>query len=787
MPDGHEEVTPFSLPSVRSAANWGGYPISLRKRGIDDPSHRKEREDRPVPTDDVHRITHGVLVRGTLLAALALGTAACGGGGGGPAPPSPAPAPPPAPPPVTNNLKATGVQVLTPDPRIAYPLAVSVSITAAEATNNVGVSLFAIEKNDDPNVEIRQFPLGNETIARAEAGTRSYELAVNIPSSVELPGAYFIAAVVDPVEEVAETDEADNTASVETPIASEGQPNILLKSIELDRTVLDINTSTYAEQVTGEADNVYNADAGGTITVGADGLAVGETIELEGFATLRLSRSDLGTTHDVPLYLWSSDAARYMNAYGIDPSGVVLPAPEWLPLGEFAPQLVTNTGGEVGLDDLNRDSAHMNFYVPGRLGKTLETAMRYSTGPGVFTVPLPTVPPPDLTAAAIDSLKAFLRNLPSNGVFGDETAAMAVMEFEICVKIRPADPALADRSLDDNELCSPLSILLPPIVPPPVPGAPPGFTPHFSKPSNALRSAAGFATKGGGSAFGFAVDFGGSASADYRGYVEEVHARVPVTVFGVGFDYMRLEVRAQLVPDYAGKPADEESGFTLEMRHLGQMLTSVDLPATSSPALTVSFSKEAPDPEKPYEAFIGPIPVIGGASVAGNLGVEYEVTFTADATDGYAIGPSLSPFINVEASVFAGVGNRLFSAGVEGVLTLLDERLTLFGGTEIDVLDAGFQSGIAEFVIVQGFKITNVFTGPRGAINLYARYSVPGFKTCSWGFIKGICPTILTLKATKNIWRSKALFQLRDVLLHIPSEQLDVVVAQGEDPAYYVP
>lgn len=741
-----------------------------------------------MPLEKTHFANSRCLRRFAIVSAFALTAAACGGGGGG-GDPTPAPPAPPAPPPPTNNLKAVGVEVLTPDPRIAYPLAVSVSITAAEATDNVGVSLFAIEKNDDENADIRQFPIGTETIARAEAGTRSYDLAVNIPSSVELPGTYFIAAVIDPVEEISETDEADNTASVETMLAEEGGPNILLKDVALDRTVLDIDTRTYAEQVAGDADNVHNADAGGTITVGADGLAVGETIDLEAFATLALTRSDRGTTHEVPLYLWNSDAVRYMNAYGVDPSGVVLPAPEWLPLGEFAPQLVSNTGGEVALDDLNRDSAHMNFYFPGRLGKELESAMRYATG-SVTTnsVPLPTVPPPDLTAQAIDSLRSFLSNLPSNGIFGDETAAMAVMSFAICVQIRPADPTIVDRALDDNEICSPLSILLPPIVPTPVTPPPvSGFTPRFTKVSSPAHSGAGFATKGGGSAFGFALDFGASSTADHRGYVEEMHGIVPVTIFGVSVDFMRLVVRAQLVPDYAGKPADEESGFMLEYRHLGQMLHSVNLPATSSPAVSVSFSKEAPDPEKPYEAFIGPVPVIGGASVAGNLGVEYEVTFTANSTDGYAIGPSLSPFINIEAIIFAGVGNRLFSAGVEGVLTLLDERIVLFGGTEIDVLDDGFQSGIAEFVIVQGFKITNVFTGPRGAINLFARYSVPGFKSCSWGFIKGKCPTILTLKATKNIWRSKALFQLRDVLLHITGAQLDVVVMQGEEPAYYVP
>ena len=179
--------------------------------------------------------------------------------------------------------------------------------------------------------------------------------------------------------------------------------------------------------------------------------------------------------------------------------------------------------------------------------------------------------------------------------------------------------------------------------------------------------------------------------------------------------------------------------------------------------------------------------------MAGNLGIEYEITFEVDTSDPnpanhvYEIGPTLSPFINVEGTIYAGVGNRLFSAGVEGVLTLLDERLELFGGTEIDVLDYGFQSGIAEFVIVQGFKITNEFTGPRGALNLYARYSVPGFKSCNWGFIKGLCPTIVTLKVTKTLLKSKALFTLRDVLLHLKGTQLDVVVMQGRQPAYYVP
>jgi len=721
------------------------------------------------------------ILRGALLCTLAVAIAACGGGGGGG--PSPAPVPAPV---VTNNLKVTGVQVLTPNPRIAYPLAVSVSIAATEATDDVGVSLFAVEKNDDPNANIRQFPLGSQTIARAEAGTHAYDLQTHIPSSVELPGDYFIAAVVDPVEEVAETDETDNTGSAETMLAPEGGPNILLKDVALDRSVMEIDTRSFAEQVAGAVDNVHNADAGGTLTVGSDGLALNESIDLEGFAKLRMSRSDSGTTHDVPLYLWNSDAGRYMNAYGVDPGGAVLPAPEWLPLGRFTPQLVTTTGGETALDDLNRDSAHMNFYFPGKLGQELETAMRYANRPVVLS-PGPTVPPPDLTADAIDSLRSFLRGLPTSGIDGDESEAMAVMSFEICLDIRPADPAIVDQDPQDNELCSPLEILLPPLktTPPPPPPVS-GFTPRFTKVSGPGVGGDGFGTKAGGSAFAFGLDFASSASADYRGYIEELHGALPMTLFGTSFEYMRISVRAQLVPDYAGKPATEQSGYKLELDHLGQVLNMIDLPATSGPALSISYSKEAPDPERPYQAFVGPVPVIGGASVAGNFGVEYEFTFTANPTDGYAFGNSVGPFVNAEASIYAGVGTPLFSAGVEGVLTLLDERIVLFSGTDIELLDDGFQSGIPEFIITQGQKLTNEFTGPRGAINLYAKYSVPGFKTCSWGFVKGKCPSLVTLKATKNIWRSKALFKFSDVLWQNIDAQLDVVAIPGQDPAYYV-
>lgn len=699
----------------------------------------------------------------------------CGGGGGGDIPP------------VSKNLSATDLVVETADPKIGYPIKLSVTLAANEATDNVGVSLFAIDKNDDPAVAVRQIPIGSQTIAQMDAGARPYAFDVSIPSSVEFPGPYFIAAIIDPVEEVAETNEDDNTASTEA-MLSEETPNILLTEMTLDRTALLINTDTYQQQVPGTAGNVHNADAGGTITVGANGLGVNETIVIEAFAKLQLMRTDNGTSHDVPLYLWNSDAGRYINAYGRDPeSGANLGEEEWLPLGPFTPQLVERVGEDVTLNDVNRDSTHLNFYFPGKLGSELEQAMRYANSNTTRADPLPTVPPPDLTVEAISALRSFLRNLPSSGIDGDESEAMAVMDFAVCVEIRPTDSAIIDFLPDDNERCAPLAITLPPIDSQPPPPVLDGFQPRFPNPSNPLTSGDGFGTIGGGSAFLFSLDFGAVATADNRGYIEALRGGVPVTIFGSTFDFMSVTVRAQMVPDYAGKPAAEESGYTVELRFVDQLLNSIDLPPGSPPAVSISYSKDAPDPALEQQFFVGPVPVIAGASVSGNFGVEYEFIFTVPNESDYTFGNQVSPFANVEATLFAGVGTKLFSAGVEGVLTLLDERLLLFSGTEIEVLDLGYESGIAEFVITQGQEITNVFTGPRGALNLFAKYTVPKVVTCNWGFVKGVCITNKTIKATKNIWRSPALFTLEDILYEDADVQLDVVVINGQQPMYFLP
>jgi hypothetical protein len=692
-----------------------------------------------------------------------------------------------------NNITAVAIAVDTPDPRIAHPLTATVSLSADRAVNNVTVSLFAIDDTEDPNADIRQIPLGTEIIEELPAGGSDHELNVMVPASVEFSGPYHIAAVVDPVDEIVETDEEDNTVSVQVTLASTTTPNIVLADVALDRAALIIKTDEFTEQVPGD---VYNADAGGTITVGADGLEVGETVDIEAFASLRITRTDTITSLDMPLYLWNSQEQRYMNAYGIDPDTGIQGEVEWLPMGTFTPLLAEIIGDEAELDDVERNSEHMEFYFPGKLGFELEQALRYPpqpcVGDCVLADPLPTIPPPDLTAAAIDQLKAFLFGLPFSGILGDESVSLAALDFAVCVQIRPTDPSVIDSDATDNEVCPSLEIFLPPLPP----GTPlyntGGYVPVHNKPSEPLVSGDRFATNNNNEHFAFNLDFGAGATADYRGYIEEVTAGVPVRVFGQDFDFLRVTARAQLVPDYLGKPASEQSGFSHEIRFLNLVIDSSPPTTLEVSGSLISYSKEV---EKQQQFFIGPVPMVAGGSVGGTFGLEIEFGYDDVKAPVFgagnvvlSLGSSVGPFASLEALMFAGVGAVVFSVGVEGVLVLLDERLVYFIGTEIEVIDDGFASGgDVEFMITQLQKLSNIFTGPQGKLNLFARYSVPAVRTCNWGFVKVPCLKLATIKATKNIYSTPALFRREDILFEDPFAQLDVVIVNGQPPAYFVP
>jgi hypothetical protein len=383
---------------------------------------------------------------------------------------------------------------------------------------------------------------------------------------------------------------------------------------------------------------------------------------------------------------------------------------------------------------------------------------------------------------------------------GNETASLAALDFEICIQISSSDPLFTDSNVEDNELCRPIEIFLPPRPEHEPTYDTDDYFPRFSKPSEPIFSGDGFATNNDNKHFAFNLDFSAGASADERGYIEEVTAGLPVRLFGTEFDFMRVTARAQLVPDYLNKPVSEKSGFSYEIVFLNQVIAS--LPPTTvnisvgAEAGLEFFSKEV---EKEQQFFVGPVPLIAGGSIGGSIGLEYNFGYddnvpsvfgpAATANPDIRVGTSIGPVAKLEGLLSAGVGTKAFSAGVEGVLAILEEKLVYFIGTEIEIIEDGFSNvdGDVEFIITQKQELSNIFTGPQGKLNLFAKYTVPKVKTCKWKFIKVKCIKLGTIKATKNIYSTPALFKREDILFEDPFLQLDVVIVDDKPPAFFVP
>ena len=258
----------------------------------------------------------------------------------------------------------------------------------------------------------------------------------------------------------------------------------------------------------------------------------------------------------------------------------------------------------------------MSFNIPGKLGGVLAYEMRYGhLPPPLIACTPPCVvapPPPDLPPEEITSLEAFLADLPSNGIDGDESDAMEVMDFSICVEIRAADDAVDDVVTEDNKQCSPIVITLPREPGKPYKPELGGYEPEWGNKEvgvDPFGRSGGFSTTGGGSAFSFGVDFSAAFSADYQGYLQTINAAIPVTVFGVTGNFIEVDHRFQLVPDYPGKSPEDYSQFITEISFVGTVLAVIDLPPGTSYNKDIeelSFSKQFPDPEGEATILVGP-------------------------------------------------------------------------------------------------------------------------------------------------------------------------------------
>jgi len=486
----------------------------------------------------------------------------------------------------TNNLTASGLSVVSAEPRVGYPLEVNTLIEAKEFTENVSVSYYALNKSDvDQELdEVRQFFLATVTFPTVEPSVTEYLAEFPVPPEVDPPGEYVLQYIVDPGNTVAETDddldENDNSNSGDVLLAPIGNPNLFIEELTLDSPVLllynhpDNNPAQDGQMV----QDVHDSDAGATLVVGLEGAL--EPLDATVFVYLRITRDALPlgqNTHDVPMYLWDSVAQRYVDAYGTPPD--MNGPPEGLSIGTLSPQMVAEVEGseselylppDAGVemvtgaedtDDLHtsdRTSAHLDIYYPGGLAKEmkriLETLPSRPCPPGfVCTLAFepPIVAPPDLTEAAIAALRSFFRGATKQSVREKKT------RFSIVASVVCGASGCREDSLVDNEASVDVDVDLDLL------GEEPFVRPAPAEPIKGV----GEGTEAGfhGENFGVRFKFDSGASLDNRGAIAFVGGSVPVRIFkSPEFDFMRLDARAQVVPaDDPQPPEGETSEFDL--------------------------------------------------------------------------------------------------------------------------------------------------------------------------------------------------------------------------------
>lgn len=116
----------------------------------------------------------------------------------------------------TNNLTVRGLEIASAESRVGYGLAVLTAIEAAEMTENVSVSFFALNRSDiDQGLEhVRQFYLATVNLPSVGQGVSDQLAEFTIPPGVDPPGDWVIRAALDPAELIRETNEDDNFSEV---------------------------------------------------------------------------------------------------------------------------------------------------------------------------------------------------------------------------------------------------------------------------------------------------------------------------------------------------------------------------------------------------------------------------------------------------------------------------------------------------------------------------------------------------------------------------------------------
>ena len=688
-----------------------------------------------------------VLTRLLIFSALALGLAACGGGGGGGgggsvddgvSPPiaddqrMPVGADLVCQGPIFNNLALRSLKISTnSDSTIGYPLTVEFALRGENVTPDVSVDFYAIEKGQN---EPQQIPLGTTTYDLVpNRGFQSTNL--NLPATVMKAGTYYIGMIIDPINAICEWDENDNTGSFEVTLEPMS-PNIFIenetatlgrKSILLDATLPSLQTEVIDTNGTATIE-MRAADGTATIIVSAQALT--ENIDVQAFASLRITDNNGGVVNK-SLHLWNPEIPNPGSLCETPSCGQYTDASsEWLPIGSLEPTQVIQ-GDKLNGSDMENNNIHLGYAFPD--GLALELIDGINQGP------------------------------PIN-------------EYAICMAIRTADNDFTDRFADDNEICRPISL-----VPPPDPIAeiiqvPPG---GGGVPLTKLEGVDqvfydyDWHDSWGGKYLGYDLNFYTSTQVDETGLIMSGEGVLPIHLIGTTYPFFSASGKLEQFGD------SPDPNITVDVELLGVTLVHTTNPKFESPSLVFSFSKEKVVDLGKF--WVGPVPMKLEASVAGESGIEFELDLSL-----IEVKFTQSPFAELLADLKAESDYMLFNVGAAAEVSVVKTALdrTSKYSVNVNTYDDNPAGTVKELVIKNTEAVDIKLTGPTGRGYLYVSYSVPTLKRCSWGFFDGVCPGFDTVSLEQDILGPWTAYQAKYPLAkHV--KDLRVFTVNNGSPQFY--
>jgi len=223
------------------------------------------------------------------------------------------------------NLKVTELEFVADTAQVGHPVSLVCTIDADGAVSNVGVVFVLMNKDDVdddsgaqtvPATDIRQFYLGGQRYYQLESGSNTNLLTFNVPEEMaDFPGDYYLLAMIDPYDEVNESDEQDNLAAdqnfpsdvITVQADKVGVPDLVIQDLKLDSSATVLGEKGRAGLL-GTVDGITDVAGGhysGTleiISIGGDA----EDVPLTGCVIL-----NDGSCR--PVHFFDSDAGGYVD------------------------------------------------------------------------------------------------------------------------------------------------------------------------------------------------------------------------------------------------------------------------------------------------------------------------------------------------------------------------------------------------------------------------------------------------------------------------------------------